>query len=280
MKININSVSFILFIIIGFSYGSSEENPEENLSPEETKSGCSEMISKFFYSPFINDTIKLDISLPLNYLTDADKKYKVIFLTDGYWRKEDYDTIHKMSNSNEIPEAIVVGIGYPDNHNFNQIRIRDLIINAYNFLCSIKYEVIPFIESNFRADSSFRTLWGSSYGGYFLIYAFTEHQDAGELFTNYICASPALYPPYTHIDLLENEERLYSKTMEIPVNLYVTVGENETESFIDSYNRITDRISSRNYKDLVFEYEIIPNTDHYSVWKPTLIKGLKKFLKG
>jgi len=82
-----------------------------------------------------------------------------------------------------------------------------------------------------------------------------------------------------HVDLLENEERLFSKTTELPINLYVTVGGNETNSFINSYNQITSRINSRNYQDLIFEYEIIPNTDHYTVWKPTLLNGLKKFLK-
>jgi len=243
------------------------------------KPGYSEMISKSFYSSFINDTVKLDISLPLNYSKDKGKKYKTVFLTDGYWRKADHDTIHKMSNCSEIHEVIVVGIGYPDNYNFNQIRVRDLIINADNFLSCIKYEIIPYIDSTYRADAEFRTLWGSSYGGYFLIYAFTEHEDAGRLFTNYICASAALDPPYQHIDLLKNEENLYSKTKKLPLNLYITAGGNETESFIGSYNQITNRLSSRNYKDLSFEYEIIPNTDHHTVWKPALIKGLKIFLK-
>ncbi len=253
------------------------KNPVE--APANGKPGYSEMISKSFYSSFINDAIKLDISLPLNYSKDTGKKYKTVFLTDGYWRKADHDTIHKMSNSSEIQEVIVVGIGYPNNYNFNQIRVRDLIINADNFLSSIKYEIIPYIESAYRADAESRTLWGSSYGGYFLIYAFTEHEDAGRLFTNYICASAALDPPYQHIDLLKNEENLYSETKKLPLNLYITAGGNETESFISSYNQITDRLSSRNYKDLNFEHEIIPNTDHYTVWKPTLIKGLKIFLK-
>ncbi|HVO73009.1 MAG TPA: alpha/beta hydrolase-fold protein, partial [Ignavibacteriaceae bacterium] len=203
----------------------------------------------------------------------------VIFLTDGYWRKEDHDTIHKMANDNEIQEAIVVGIGYPDNYNFDQIRVRDLIMHADKFLFCIKYEIIPYIESNYRADPEFRTLWGSSYAGYFLVYAFTEPEDAGKLFANYICASAALDPPYRHIDLLNNEDILYSKTKELPVNLYITVGGNETGSFTASYNQITSRIRSRNYKNLRFEYEIIPNTDHYTVWKPALINGLKKFLK-
>jgi len=270
---------FTLFIFIGLAYLSCKENPEENLFYVEINPGYSEMISKFFYSSIINDTVKLDISLPLNYSKETEKKYKVVFLTDGYWRKEDHNDIHKMSNRNEIPEVIVVGIGYPDNYNFNEIRVRDLIVNANNFLYCIKYEVIRYVESTYKADSSSRTLWGSSYGGYFLIYAFTEHEDAGRLFTNYICASPALDPPHTHVDLLENEERLFSKTTELPINLYVTVGGNETNSFINSYNQITSRINSRNYQDLIFEYEIIPNTDHYTVWKPTLLNGLKKFLK-
>ncbi len=64
----------------------------------------------------------------------------------------------------------------------------------------------------------------------------------------------------------------------LPVKLYLTVGGNEDKFFIDSYKAIVEAVSSHNYKDLVFYREIIPGTDHCTVWKPTLLNGLKKFL--
>jgi predicted alpha/beta superfamily hydrolase len=232
-----------------------------------------------FISKFVNDSIKVDVSLPSNYDSNQNKKFKVIYMTDGYWRREEHSTIHQMSDNKEIDQVIVVGIGYPDDYDFNNIRIRDLIINAGKLYSCIKEEVIPYVERKYRADSNDRTLWGSSYGGYFLIWSFTEHFKQGELFKNYICASAALNPPYKHDDLIKKENEMWNNHKDLPVNLYLTVGGNETKEFIDSYNTITASIKSHNYSNFHFEFEIIPGTDHYSVWKPTLLDGLRKFLK-
>ncbi len=236
------------------------------------------IIDTTFVSKFVNDSIKVDVSLPSSYDSDPDKKFKVVYMTDGYWRREEHATIHKMSDNEEIDQVIVVGIGYPDDYDFNNIRVRDLIINADKLFSCIKEEVIPYIEGRYRADSNDRTLWGSSYGGYFLIWSFTGHFKQGELFKNYICASAALNPPYKHDDLIKKENEMWDNHKDLPVNLYLTVGGNETKEFIDSYNKIVDEIRSHNYGNFHFENEIIPGTDHYSVWKPTLLNGLKKFL--
>ncbi|MGE5806898.1 MAG: hypothetical protein ACM34M_13985, partial [Ignavibacteria bacterium] len=64
-----------LFVLIGLN-DLSCKNPDE--PPTNGEPGYSEMISKSFYSSFINDTVKLDISLPLNYPKDKGKKYKAV----------------------------------------------------------------------------------------------------------------------------------------------------------------------------------------------------------
>ncbi|MEJ2614464.1 MAG: hypothetical protein P8Z35_05875, partial [Ignavibacteriaceae bacterium] len=123
-----------------------------------------------------------------------------------------------------------------------------------------------------------RTLWGSSYGGYFLIYSLTEHFKQGELFKNYICASPALNPPYEHVNLIKNEKEMWERHKELPVNLYLTVGGDEEERFLNSYNGIVNEFELHKYKNFNFEHEIISGKNHYTVWEPTLLKGLKEFL--
>ena len=245
---------------------------------ENIPSSTAKIMDTTFISKYVKDSIKIDVSLPSDYENNPDKLYKVIYMTDGYWRRSEHVTIHQMSDNKEIDEVIVVGIGYPDDYDFNNIRIRDLIIHASSLFSCIKEEVIPYIDEKYHADKKNRTLWGSSYGGYFLVWSFTEHFKQGELFRNYICASAALNPPYKHDDLIKKENELWTNNNSLPVNLYFTVGGNETKDFIDSYKTITNTIKSHSYKNFHFEYEIIPNTDHYSVWKPTLLNGLKKFL--
>lgn len=266
------SVFTLIFCIIN-----SNSCSDKGTEPPEKETN-NKIIDTIFVSNFVGDSIKLDISLPSDYNNNPRKIYPVVYLTDGYWRREEHNIIHQMSDNNKIPEVIVVGIGYPENYYFNNIRVRDLIINSDKLLSCIKDEVIPYIEKKYRANTENRTLWGSSYGGYFLVYSFTEHIKQGSLFKNYICASAALNPPYVHVDLLENEKKLWESTKELPVNLYITVGSQETSSFKDSYNKIVEAVESHDYKYLRFEYEEIPDTDHYTVWKPTLLEGLRKFL--
>ncbi len=260
-------------ILSGNSCGKKGVEPsDEDIKPTLT------ILDTTFVSQFINDSVKVDVSLPSTYNTDPHKYYPVVYMTDGYWRRAEHDTIHEMGDHGEIPQVIVVGIGYPDDYNFNVIRVRDLIVNSPGLLSCIRSEVIPYIERNYRADSSNRTLWGSSYGGHFLFYAFTEHEKRGRLFRNYIGASAALDPPYSHVNLIQNENILWESTKDLPVKLYMTVGGNESPSFIGSYNSIVAAVASHPYTSFRFEREIIPGTDHYTVWKPTLLNGLKMFL--
>jgi predicted alpha/beta superfamily hydrolase len=231
-----------------------------------------------FFSTSIGDSIRLDISLPASYYADTTKLYRVVYLTDGYWRRDSHETIHEMSQDNKIPEVIIIGIGYPDGYDFNAIRVRDLVQHPEHLLSCIKKEVIPFVERTFRADSTHRTLWGSSFGGHFLIFAFTQHLKAGKLFTNYICASAVLDPRFDHVDLLKEEQLLWETTKELPVNLYMTVGELEDSPLLKSYTTIADAIYSHDYRGLRFVYEVIPEKDHMTVAVPSLLRGLVLFL--
>ncbi len=270
---------FISFIMLLFYSCSNHLNGKAAMNDmTDSQYPTEKIIDTTFVSEFVNDSMKIDVSLPAGYNKNPGKFYHIVYMTDGYWRRAEHDTIHQMSDNKIIPEVIVVGIGYPDDYNFNKIRIRDLIKNADKLFSCIKKEVIPYVENKYRVDTTNRTLWGSSYGGYFLIYSLTEHFKQGELFKNYICASPALNPPYKHANLIKNEEDMWENHKKLPVNLYLTVGGNEEKRFLDSYDGIVKAFSSHNYNDFYFEHEIIPGKNHFTVWEPTLLKGLKKFL--
>ena len=275
-----NFIYFFFLSIITLIYNLSfnQINTGIEISNGEHKLQTQKIMDTIFVSKYVNDSIKIDISLPAGYNNDPGKYYHVLYMTDGYWRRTEHDTIHKMSDDKEIPDVVVVGIGYPDDYDFDKIRIRDLIINADKLFACIKNEVMPYVESKYRVNTKNRTLWGSSYGGYFLIYALTEHFKQGELFKNYICASPALNPPYKHVDLIKNEKEMRDDHKELPVNLFLAVGGNEEKRFLDSYDGIVRTFENHKYKGFYFEHEIIPGKNHHTVWEPALLKGLKEFL--
>ncbi len=269
----------VIVVIMNLNSNTKNSSNPAELKPEaKSQFPVEKIIDTIFISKFVCDSIKIDVSLPASYNNSTGKVYPIVYMTDGYWRKAEHDSIHQMSDNNEIPEVIVAGIGYPDDYNFDSVRVRDLIINSAKFFQCIKQEVMPYVENKYRVDINNRTLWGASYGGHFLIYAFTEHVKQGKLFKNYICASASLNPPYPHIDLLNNEKLLWETARELPVNLYETVGGLEIPDFINSYNFIVNAIKAHDYKDFHFEYEVIPNTNHFTVWRPTLLSGLRKFL--
>jgi predicted alpha/beta superfamily hydrolase len=144
--------------------------------------------------------------------------------------------------------------------------------------------LIPYIDKNYRTITSERTLWGSSYGGYFAMYTLFHACDTTkDVFENYIVASSAAYKTTKYngrdLNLFDYERMLFEKTKELKENLFLTVGGSETAYFKDSFNNIVRVLNERNYEDYYFKSYIDPGKDHYTVWEPTLYEGIRMFLK-
>lgn len=228
----------------------------------------------------IDDTFVLDILLPDDY--DEDKTYPVVYLTDCYWRRQDYPAIKDLYESGKTEEFILIGIGYPDDYDFGVTRERDLIFYPHDFLKLIVDAIIPYVENEYSIDANNRSFLGSSCGGYFMLYSLFQSDGlTKDIFQNYIINSPVFYyygkveiSPYT----LEEE---YFKRSGDTLNAYVylTVGGDESvDAFIEPLNELTDIMNYRKYKGLTLEYEICEGFDHYNVWAPALLEGLSRCL--
>ena len=242
------------------------------------------MKSYKLFSGIVNDNFMIDISLPENYNENENERYPVLYMTDGNWRRGQHKPIHEMTNTENVEEMIVVGISYPDDYNPDSIRVRDLITSADKFLGFILHELIPYIDKNYRTITTDRTLWGSSFGGYFAMYVLFHACDTTkDVFKNYIVASPAAFRTTKFNDkdmnLFDYERIMFEKTNELKENLYITVGGVETQYFKDSFNNLVRVLKERNYKDFYFKSYIDPGKDHYTVWEPALYTGIKLFLK-
>jgi enterochelin esterase-like enzyme len=235
------------------------------------------------YSNFVKDTFVIDVSLPAGYRAEPVTHYPLLILTDGNWRRPQHRTIHSLSDTGGIKKMVVVGISYPDSYDVTNIRKRDFLYGAENFLDFILSELLPFLYSNYRLTDE-RTLWGSSFGGYFVMYTlFQFPQKTKDVFQHYIVASPAVYQttPFKGEpkNLLEYEAMLSQQTDSLPVDLYATVGGNEdTSAFYNPFLQLVHQIEKHHYKDFHFEYYIDPGKNHFTVWEPTLVRGLQLFL--
>ena len=172
-------------------------------------------------------TYRITISLPLGYSTspgegwpfdDTPARWPAVYVLDGNWYFGMVtDIIRPMAWCGSTTDAIVVGIGYPEDKNpmeaFRESFTRrdcDLTPSqdeevqksmeaahkrpapngeAGNFHQFIKDELIPFVEQTYRAEPSRRILVGHSYGGLFALFGLFEMPD---LFDSLIIGSPTL----------------------------------------------------------------------------------------
>lgn len=125
-----------------------------------------------------NATYKILIYLPLTY-PETQKKYPIMILTDAFWAMGIVQTTFDLMTfmAKEIPEVIVVGIVYPYSSVLDMARnrFRDMLpthVDGYNpsgsadkFIAFIKKELFPYIENNYRIDTTDRCFCGHSFGG-------------------------------------------------------------------------------------------------------------------
>ena len=134
---------------------------------------------------------KLSIYLPASYATGT-ATYPVIYATDGdaaFPPEGRFVNLAKILQRHRI-ESILVGIGGTER------RRKDYVLpgaKAYHEF--LTQELIPFIESHFRADPKRRILSGLSLGGLFVVTAlFLEAPDT-LFFSDYISAEGSVFLP-------------------------------------------------------------------------------------
>lgn len=232
----------------------------------------------FIYPNNIDDTFVIDVCLPDDY--DESITYPVVYLTDCYWRRGDYEAMKELYQSGKTKEFILIGIGYPDDYNFDQIRVRDLVNEPEKFLSLIVNGVIPYIEGIYPIDAKDRTFCGASYGGFFMVYSLLQSDGlTKDVFKNYILASPTFWQ-YTGDFLLTDYEELYSERTDIlNANVYLTVGGDEGEfEYLEPISSFVTQVLERGYNGLNLTYKVYEGKDHYTVWVPALLDGLKMYL--
>jgi predicted alpha/beta superfamily hydrolase len=222
----------------------------------------------------------LYIHLPSNYSRDTTKKYPVDYILDGQWDFKLMDSVlGGLVYDKFVPDMILVGITYPgENADYDSLRAMDLTPTAPRgakgfgdgpkFLKFIKSELIPFIEANYRADSSQRVLQGSSYAGLFTLYAMFT--DPG-LFHAYLAASPAVQ----HDDryAFKQEAEFAGTHQELPVRLYLAVG--GAEGLNEPVKEFMKTLQSRGYKGLKLETRVIEGDRHAGNKPETFNRGLR-----
>jgi predicted alpha/beta superfamily hydrolase len=142
--------------------------------------------------------------------------------------------------------------------------------HAGDFLRSIETVIIPFIEKEYRVDSSQRVLGGASLGGLFTLYAMYAKPG---LFQAYIAATPAVVVGNDW--LLGYEEAFVKSGKQLAVRLHVSGGGNESPGFLGGILRYNQRVTSRKYPKLAYEFRLIDGERHAGMQLEAYTRGLR-----
>lgn len=170
------------------------------------------------WSERLGDSFSVFLRLPRDYGKDKKKTYPVLYCLDANAYFDHLSTfIDELSAKDSLhTEPILVGIGYENAYLMDSLRVRDLTFpkalpsdsmplsgRGDDFYRFIKSTVIPYVDENYRSDTTERTILGHSFAGYFTGYALLSDLTQGRLFKNYVSASPSLwYADGYLIDLL------------------------------------------------------------------------------
>lgn len=232
---------------------------------------------------------ELYIKLPEAYEEDTDKRFPVIYATDGIWQMD------LLSGNADflIPDAILVGISWQkdarkeiDDDRPHVSRFRDYSMvphddpavqskyslgQARNHTAFIRNDVIAYVEENFRTAPGKRAYLGYSMGGSFGAYILFAEPDT---FDHYILGSPAFDPRNIEF-ITDMAARSGTAGKEMNARVFVSIGELEenemavTKSFVSLLQRQAQ--AGLVHTDL----QIIKGSDHTTAVPETFTRGIK-----
>ena len=230
---------------------------------------------------------ELLVGLPYSYYKNITKKYPVVYFCDGFYDFPLLSMIYgEQIYDKTINECILVGFSYKGkNLDYGKLRAYDYTPTkdptnpiqvgggAKDFLDVVEKEFIPFVQANYRVDTSFRALGGSSLGGLFTLYSLFSKP---YLFSAYIAISPAVN--WDNSWLVNFENNFSKKDSSLPVSLYMTGAEHDIPDMPDFLTSIKDfaqTLKSRNYKDFRFHFRLLDGLYHSGSKPEGYSRGIK-----
>jgi predicted alpha/beta superfamily hydrolase len=254
---------------------------------------------RLLHSRFVDQDFQISVALPWSY-SRGGRTYPVIYVCDANLCFGLVTEMQRMlAARREFPEAIIVGIGYPADpvqclvlrirdqtpgrDPAGEARIRQTIALAGGpadvalqpggapvFLQFIREELIPFIESNYRAAPGDRTIVGHSTGGLFAMYVLLTQPGT---FNRYVASSPS--PGWGQDSLFAAEAAAGAARGDLKADVFMSCGARETPEMIGALHRMEDKLRSRGCPQLKLTTHVFPDEIHTSVPPIATSRGLR-----
>lgn len=242
---------------------------------------------------------RLFVSLPQAYSDGDTTRYPVLYVLDGNgYSALATETERLLRLRPDISEVIIVGIGYPvssfretsvirwhdytpsrdvqaDSARAVQVGARPGVVEYHSgggleFIATLRQEIIPFVEENFRTTRD-RGLFGDSLGGLLAAYIlFTSP----ELFSCYAISSPSLW--WNKGEIFAFEESYAKNHRAMSARVFLSVGGDEAkERMIEPLDRLVRILRKRAYDTLQITAHTFEGENHNSVGPAALSRGLR-----
>ncbi len=247
-----------------------------------------------FVSKINGQPYRITVAVPFGYSSTDTTHYPVMFMLDGDPNLPLTALIQwNMSYDREVPNIIIVGIGYQAQNFMGTVSYRTLDYTpirvpkldsemtanhhvkmvsggAANFLNVMTEEIMPFIRKSYKINSDL-ALAGHSFGGLFATYVLLNKP---EMFNRYLISSPSLY--WGDGEMKREEERYYSSGHKsLPVRVFISAGSLEPDQMVPDVDEFAKTLITRNYEGLHLTERIFEDETHLSVISFAISRGLR-----
>jgi predicted alpha/beta superfamily hydrolase len=238
-------------------------------------------------SKIMEKEYQLYISFPKSYNTRDTISYPVLYVLDGHYSYPFFKGVQNLMNpSKELEEVIIVGIregpnfeSWLINRSYYFTPSRDTIWErdaekrypvskgslttggAAEFLASIKTEIVPFIDKNYKTNND-RGITGWAFGGLFTAYCFINSDG---YFTRFGINTPTLW--WNNNEILNQAILKFSENEtwdQPPTKVFISVGTIDKPSMIPAIVAFCTQLENRAYKNIDIEQHIFDKETHVS----------------
>ena len=237
---------------------------------------------RYLISVETNSTYKLNIYLPISYNVSKDI-YPIMILTDASTCSGIAQTTFDLLTwGKTIPEVIVIGIDYPytDMTQLQRYRFRDMLpthVEGYEpsgdadkFINFIEKELFPYIQNNYRVDTTDIAFYGHSAAGLLGSHILLEKPN---LFNRYVIGSPGYYwDDNEMIKRIQGMDKVGGKSK---IVIYSYIGGNEYDGSLNNWNTFNNLLKEKISSQIHFKDQIYKDEGHYSVYPAAFSTAIK-----
>jgi predicted alpha/beta superfamily hydrolase len=248
-------------------------------------------------SKIMEKEYQLYISFPKSYSSKDTISYPVLYVLDGYYSYPLFKGMQNlMTTSKTIEEVIIVGIregldrdSWLINRSYYFTPSRDTVWErdrekkyklpkgslttggATKFLQSIKTEIVPFIEKNYKTNTD-RGISGWAFGGLFTTYCFINSDG---YFTRFGLNTSTLW--WNNNEILNQAILRFTEndTWDIPpTKVFMSVGTEDEPSMIPAMSRFCKLLENSAYKNIDLKHHVFEKETHVSTLPVSLSRTL------